>query len=251
MVIYFECVKKVQSKHLPHFSDLEHLYHPDSKTYDVTTFASGVTINVMEALARACNFTLQVHLREDRKWGTIKVSNGTFQYATGMYDSLLNGNGKFEILASAMIRTPERDNYLQFLHPISGDRHAIVVKNDFDNEFDFEMFLQPLALEVWILIIVLGFVPPLIMSVQEVLMTSEKQSFYKFLSRVLQGMSIIIENITTLNKNDLPHRICFKLWRKFSVKRGIQRTQNDSLLLLYQWHHHLDKFQSFNHCWIS
>ena len=137
---------------------------------------------------------------QDRKWGTIKVSNGTLQYATGMYDSLLNGNGKFEVLASAMIRTPERNNYLQFLHPISGDRHAIVVKNDFDSEFDFEMFLQPLALEVWILIIVLGFVPPLIMSVQEVLMTSEKQSFYKFSIRVLQGMQIEFSNIAHFKK---------------------------------------------------
>ena len=28
-----------------------------------------------------------------------------------MYDSLLNGNGKFEVLASAMIRTPERATF--------------------------------------------------------------------------------------------------------------------------------------------
>ena len=159
-----------------------------------------------------------------------------------MYDSLLNGNGKFEVLASAMIRTPERDNYLQFLHPISADKHAIVVKNDFDSEFDFEMFLQPLDLEVWILIIVLGFVPPMIMSIQEVLMTSEKQSFYKYSIRVLQGMQIKFINIANLKKYILLCRICFKLWRKFSVKRCIQRTQDDPFLLFHQWNYHLDQF---------
>ena len=64
--LYGICGENVNtiSKPAYHFSDLKYLYHPDSKTYDVTHFASGVTIDVMQALAKACNFTLQVHLRE-------------------------------------------------------------------------------------------------------------------------------------------------------------------------------------------
>ena len=42
-----------------------------------------------------------------------------------------------------------RATYVQFLHPIAGDRHAIVIRNDLDSRFDPFMFWNPLAPSGW------------------------------------------------------------------------------------------------------
>ena len=74
------------------FLDDEKLFHTDSQTYDVTSYSSGLMLEIFEALALACNFTYEIHYRKDGKWGTIKeYSNGTYQSSTGMFDSLING----------------------------------------------------------------------------------------------------------------------------------------------------------------
>ena len=93
------------------------------------------------------------------------------------------------MILMGMTVTPTRKKHVRFLHPIAGDRHAIVIRNDLDSKFDPFMFWNPLAPSVWISLFVLCLLPAFVMTFHEVLLKNEKTSLKKFASRIFQGFS--------------------------------------------------------------
>ena len=89
----------------------------------------------------------------------------------------------------AMTVTPTRFKHVQFLHPIAGDKHVIVIRNDLDSRFDPLMFWNPLSPSVWISLFAFCFLPPSIMALHEVLLINETMSLKKFASRLFQALA--------------------------------------------------------------
>ena len=82
-----------------------------------------------------------------------------------------------------------RAKCVQFLHPIAGDRHAIVIRNDLDSRFDPFMFWNPLAPSVWLALFLYCLIPSSIMAISDVLLIREKMDLKKFASRIFQSLS--------------------------------------------------------------
>ena len=45
--------------------------------------------------------------------------------------------------------TPKRLKVVDFLHPIDGDREAIVIKNNLNQSYNYSMFFDVLSLKGW------------------------------------------------------------------------------------------------------
>ena len=115
----------------------------------------------------------------------------------------------FEVILMAMTVTPTRFKHVQFLHPIAGDKHVIVIRNDLDSRFDPLMFWNPLSPSVWISLFAFCFLPPSIMALHEVLLINETMSLKKFASRLFQALASNFGG----NFNSVPSRNLFRLSR--------------------------------------
>ena len=98
-------------------------------------------------------------------------------------------SGKFEFILMALTVTVTRAKYVQYMHPVIGDRYSLVIRNNLDAQFDPLMYINPLSLEVWILLFALSILPVFIMTFQEVIITDEKFSLSKFMKRFAQAFS--------------------------------------------------------------
>ena len=77
----------------PGYEKNQSSYHKESNTYEVKNLSSGLVIDLMEILSAVCNFTYEVHIREDKRFGDIiEVSNGTVAF-TAFIQQLLGSKG--------------------------------------------------------------------------------------------------------------------------------------------------------------
>ena len=68
-------------------------YHKISSTYEVTNVSNGFLIDLINDLASVCNFTYEVHIRKDKKFGNIIESANGSAVFTGFYKTLLDPKG--------------------------------------------------------------------------------------------------------------------------------------------------------------
>ena len=70
------------------------IFYNQTQTYDITDISYGFMKDIIETLSQVCNFTYEIHIRKDKKFGTItEFPNGT-KVASGMFESLLDDSGK-------------------------------------------------------------------------------------------------------------------------------------------------------------
>ena len=92
-------------------------------TFDVTPFAKGMIIEVLEEVSKVCNLKIEIHIRQDQKAGKIvKLSNGTLTY-DGVFENLIEDD--FDLVLRVMTMLPERFDLIDFLYPIDGDYEAL------------------------------------------------------------------------------------------------------------------------------
>ena len=71
------------------------IFHNQTKTYDITNSSYGLMKDIIDTLSTACNFTYEIHIRQDKKFGTItEFKNGTI-VSSGMYESILDESGEY------------------------------------------------------------------------------------------------------------------------------------------------------------
>ena len=70
------------------------IFYNQTQTYEITNFSNGLIKDIIETISLSCNFTYEIHIRQDLQWGTVsEFPNGTV-VASGMYESLLDDSGK-------------------------------------------------------------------------------------------------------------------------------------------------------------
>ena len=70
------------------------VFYSKTQTYDITNHCNGLMKDIVETLSVACNFTYEIHIRKDKRFGTItEYENGTI-FKSGMFQSLLDDSGK-------------------------------------------------------------------------------------------------------------------------------------------------------------
>ena len=86
------------------------IYYGDSQTYDITNLKNkGILMEVMESLALGCNFTFEIHIRKDKKFGNVlEYDNGTIS-SSGLFQSILDPNGMFLILGAERVKRERAD----------------------------------------------------------------------------------------------------------------------------------------------
>ena len=73
--------------------DYKNIYNGKGQTYDITSSTSGLLVDVIKSVATICNFTLEIHLREDQLSGKInECPNGSLSY-TGVFENLMDTKG--------------------------------------------------------------------------------------------------------------------------------------------------------------
>ena len=56
-------------------------------------------------------------------------------------------SANFDIVLRGLVMTPKRLKIVDFLHPIDGDREAIVIKNNLNESYNYAMFFDVLSLK--------------------------------------------------------------------------------------------------------
>ena len=75
--------------------DYKNIYNGKGQTYDITSSTSGLLVDVIKSVATICNFTLEIHLREDQLSGKInEFTNGSLSY-TGVFENLMDTKGTY------------------------------------------------------------------------------------------------------------------------------------------------------------
>ena len=70
------------------------VFYNETQTYDITNSSYGLVKDIIETLSTTCNFTYEIHIRQDKKFGTItELTNGSI-VKSGMYESLLHHPGE-------------------------------------------------------------------------------------------------------------------------------------------------------------
>ena len=95
-------------------------FNNQTQTYNITQIAYGMIVDIVKALASACNFKYELHLgKKITSYGTvIEFPNGTIQ-GTGLYQYLTQPSD-FDLLLADFSYTPERMKFSDFLPPFSG-----------------------------------------------------------------------------------------------------------------------------------
>ena len=85
--------------------DYKNIYDHKGQTYDITASTSGLLVDVIKTVASICNFTLEIHLREDEISGKInEYPNGSLSY-TGVFENLMDSKGIYSSLYQKMLKS--------------------------------------------------------------------------------------------------------------------------------------------------
>ena len=135
-------------------------FFPNNDTYDVTTI---VTTNenkerfylVLKWMETKFNFTAQVFLRKDMKfgYGSPKVlSNRSIVLGEGVVRDM--AEGLVDFIGATMIMLPELSQFGTFLPPIYEGHDAIYIPIIDSNEhLDWNVFFGPFSFKLWIAVI--------------------------------------------------------------------------------------------------
>ena len=141
-------------------------FFPNNMTYDITKLANYpeyngelhfwniLEVKILKIMESKFNFTSNLFIRKDMKLGSPYVSsNGSTVIGEGLFQNLVEGSTDFVIGAFTML--PIRLQFFDFLPTTRSDSDAIFVPiEDTYEEIDWNVYLQPLASEVWIVIII-------------------------------------------------------------------------------------------------
>ena len=134
-------------------------FSPKNNTYDVTTIVattenkSLTSIMILKWMETKFNFTAQVFLRKDMKFGSPKVlSNGSIVLGEGVFRDMFEGS--VELICARVNMLPERVQFGTFLPPIQLTQNAIYIPNIDSAEYvDWDVFTSPFSTEMWIALI--------------------------------------------------------------------------------------------------
>ena len=135
-------------------------YYPNNDTYDITNlmitdpdiFWSPTMIPVLQTIQSQLNFTFKMFARKDQKLGSPKLlSNGSISLDDGMFKDLKDG--EIDIMVVLLTILHVRCEIVEYLPPLVGDRVAIFIPNDIEEEvIDWNVFFDPFSHELWIFI---------------------------------------------------------------------------------------------------
>ena len=133
----------------------EVVFFPNNNTYDVTNLVTNIEnkreiFMALEWMETKFNFTAKIFLRKDMKFGSPKVlSNGSIELGNGAFRDVFEG--RVDSLWVDTIIIQERAQCGTFLPPIYTMNDAIYIpKVDLAESLDWDVFLGPLSMEIWI-----------------------------------------------------------------------------------------------------
>ena len=138
-------------------------FFPNNDIYDITKLANNpkfygkfpdrLELNVLKIMESKFNFTSKIFVRKDMKLGSPHIlSNGSIVLRKGVFQNI--GEGSIEFVCGYFFMLPIRLQFVDFLPTTIIIRDAIFVPfEDSSEEIDWNSFLEPFALEIWIAIV--------------------------------------------------------------------------------------------------
>uniref|UniRef100_A0A6I8QR03 Glutamate receptor n=1 Tax=Xenopus tropicalis TaxID=8364 RepID=A0A6I8QR03_XENTR len=110
----------------------------------------GFCIDLLIKLAREMNFTYEVHLVADGKFGTQeRVNNSNKKEWNGMMGELLSGQA--DMIVAPLTINNERAQYIEFSKPFKYQGLTILVKKEIPRS-TLDSFMQPFQSTLWLLV---------------------------------------------------------------------------------------------------
>ncbi|XP_066265466.1 glutamate receptor ionotropic, NMDA 1-like isoform X2 [Branchiostoma lanceolatum] len=110
----------------------------------------GFCINLLKRLAQQLNFTYDVHLVKDGKFGTQeRANNSNKKEWNGMIGELLRGEA--DLIVAPLTINNERAQYIEFSKPFKYQGLTILVKKE-TQKSSLDSFLQPFQSTLWLLV---------------------------------------------------------------------------------------------------
>ncbi|MEJ1271850.1 glutamate receptor ionotropic NMDA1 (zeta 1) [Cricetulus griseus] len=110
----------------------------------------GFCIDLLIKLARTMNFTYEVHLVADGKFGTQeRVNNSNKKEWNGMMGELLSGQA--DMIVAPLTINNERAQYIEFSKPFKYQGLTILVKKEIPRS-TLDSFMQPFQSTLWLLV---------------------------------------------------------------------------------------------------
>ena len=173
-------------------------FFPNNKTYLVNGFTKGIFQDVLEMLQDKLNFTYDMYKREEVSWGQVyKYPNGTI-IGTGIVGDVFFKRA--DMAVTSLTVTKERKDFVDFLPPIENQFIALFIPSDNVSEnMDFETFLAPFHLHLWLVIALTGFVFAALLSMMK---SSNRNELAKeMLHNSWISMTVFLGGGTSLDSN--------------------------------------------------
>ena len=124
-------------------------FYSNNQTYDLTTRATGVYVNILQSLEKLHNFSTKFYQRKDGKWGSGILANGT-KGAEGMLMNLVEGSAD---MATPLTMSISRIEFIDFGPPISVEFLGLYIPrhNKWEN-IDWIGFVMPFTWNLWVTI---------------------------------------------------------------------------------------------------
>ena len=127
------------------FKDLQEGRHNDSRPYKLRC-CQGLSIMLLERLARDINFDFQLYITADEKYGNLENDSWN-----GMVEDLLKGAAHMGVAAFSITR--QRSQMIDFTHPYFYSGFSILV-SEHKRSPPIYAFMEPFDSWVWISIVV-------------------------------------------------------------------------------------------------
>ncbi|XP_044515594.1 glutamate receptor ionotropic, NMDA 1 [Gracilinanus agilis] len=124
--------------------------HPGANRHTVLQCCYGFCIDLLIDLAKTMNFTYEVHLVADGKFGTQeRVNNSNKKEWNGMMGELLSGQA--DMIVAPLTINNERAQYIEFSKPFKYQGLTILVKKEIPRS-TLDSFMQPFQSTLWLLV---------------------------------------------------------------------------------------------------
>ena len=138
---------------------------PEKDAYDVTNIVGNpkyarilddfVERMILKLMENKFNFTSKLLLRRDQKIGSPRISSNHTAIIDqeGIFQDLVGGSIEFACASFSML--PTRLKFVDFLPPTWSDHDTIFIPiKDSSEEIDWNTFIDPFAMEIWIAIVI-------------------------------------------------------------------------------------------------
>uniref|UniRef100_A0A8B9X1W9 Glutamate receptor n=2 Tax=Bos mutus grunniens TaxID=30521 RepID=A0A8B9X1W9_BOSMU len=123
---------------------------PTRQRHTVPQCCYGFCVDLLIKLARTMNFTYEVHLVADGKFGTQeRVNNSNKKEWNGMMGELLSGQA--DMIVAPLTINNERAQYIEFSKPFKYQGLTILVKKEIPRS-TLDSFMQPFQSTLWLLV---------------------------------------------------------------------------------------------------